>query len=253
MTEAHDTKRSLIRPLEVAAGALAAVTGGFVGSRLGVTGTAIGAGIVSVISSIGAVVYEYSLERTSRSVLSRLPASRRLPGWQTARAQGSDGAGLPRQPPQPTRTPIRLPGTTRRRAALVIGLPTSLFALALAVVTGVEVLRGGPLSGGDSGTTVGSLFGQPTTAPATAGDPGQAHRTPAPAPPPTGDQSPPSTTTTTTTGLEPTTTGTSTPTSIASPTATAGGAATTPSAPPAVMGTPPCSQPPAPPAITDQR
>jgi hypothetical protein len=72
MTEVHDTKRSVIRAPEVAAGALAAATGAFVGSRLGLTGTATGAGIVSVISSICAVVYEYSLERTGRTVLKGL-------------------------------------------------------------------------------------------------------------------------------------------------------------------------------------
>ena len=144
---------------------MAAITGAFAGSRLGVTGTAIGAGIVSAISSIGAVVYEYWLERTGRSVLSRLPVSRRLAGWPTTRAGGSGGAGLhPQHRPQPIRALIGLSGVMRRRAALVIGLPVSVFVLALAVVTGAEVLRGGPLSGGDSGTTVGSLFGQPITA-----------------------------------------------------------------------------------------
>jgi hypothetical protein len=120
MTEAHNRTRFLVRPVEVAAGAMAAITGAFIGSRLGVAGTAIGAGIVSVISSVGAVVYEYWLDRTGQSVLSRLPVSRE---------------------PRATHALMRPSAAARRRAALTIVLPLRLFALALAVVTGVEVLH----------------------------------------------------------------------------------------------------------------
>ncbi|HWC84210.1 MAG TPA: hypothetical protein VG756_30000 [Pseudonocardiaceae bacterium] len=56
------------------------------------------------------------------------------------------------------------PDTRRRRPRwqLVAGLTVIAFVLSIGVVTAVELLHGGPISGGNAGTTVGSLFGEST-------------------------------------------------------------------------------------------
>jgi hypothetical protein len=57
------TKR-LVSPSQVAGGALASVTAAYLGSHLGVAGTFWGAGLSSVVVSVGGAVYQRSLERT---------------------------------------------------------------------------------------------------------------------------------------------------------------------------------------------
>jgi Tfp pilus assembly major pilin PilA len=68
MTDANSAAReehtSRLRPLQIAASALAAVTGAFLASRLGVYGTIAGVGVVSVLSTVIGELYLRSLERT---------------------------------------------------------------------------------------------------------------------------------------------------------------------------------------------
>jgi hypothetical protein len=52
----------LVSPYQVAGGALASVTAAYLGSRLGVAGTFWGAGLTSVVISVGGAVYQRSLE-----------------------------------------------------------------------------------------------------------------------------------------------------------------------------------------------
>ncbi len=53
-----------IKPAQVIAGALGAVTAAVLGTRLNLAGTVVGAALASVVSSVGAVVYQHSIERT---------------------------------------------------------------------------------------------------------------------------------------------------------------------------------------------
>ncbi|WP_052372548.1 hypothetical protein [Amycolatopsis taiwanensis] len=62
-SEGADEKSGL-KPAKIAASALAAVTAAFLGSTLGVAGTVAGAGIASVITTVGAEVYLRSLRKT---------------------------------------------------------------------------------------------------------------------------------------------------------------------------------------------
>ncbi|GAA3555741.1 hypothetical protein GCM10022222_44200 [Amycolatopsis ultiminotia] len=62
-TTEQATKRGL-RPASVAAAALAAVTAALLGSTLGVAGTVVGAGLASVITTVGGELYLRSLQRT---------------------------------------------------------------------------------------------------------------------------------------------------------------------------------------------
>ncbi|MFI6042454.1 hypothetical protein ACIA8C_12515 [Nocardia sp. NPDC051321] len=56
-----------IKPSQVTAAALAAVTAAFLGSTLGVAGTVVGAGIASVVSTVGGELYLRSLSKTKEA------------------------------------------------------------------------------------------------------------------------------------------------------------------------------------------
>ncbi|NKQ55121.1 hypothetical protein HFP15_19755 [Amycolatopsis sp. K13G38] len=62
-TEDSSDKSSL-KPAQIAASALAAVTAAFLGSTLGVAGTVAGAGIASVVTTVGGELYLRSLRKT---------------------------------------------------------------------------------------------------------------------------------------------------------------------------------------------
>lgn len=63
-TEDTSTEKTGLRPAQIVASALAAVTAAFLGSTLGVGGTVVGAGIASVVTTIGGEVYLRSLRKT---------------------------------------------------------------------------------------------------------------------------------------------------------------------------------------------
>jgi hypothetical protein len=169
-----------ITPTQVLASALAAVTAAFLGSTLGVAGTVIGAGVASLVSTIGSAVYQRSLDRTGTTLRSKVVEVRRhgrspdaaasaAPNTAAkpavaARAEGEPegaSAGEPQtRQTELTAAPHRQPWWRRGRALVL--LTASAFVLGMGVVTAVEMVQGGPISGGDAGTTVGHLFGQPT-------------------------------------------------------------------------------------------
>jgi len=60
-------ERNGLRPAQVVAGALAAITAAFVGAQLGVYGTVIGAGLLSLGTTVGSELYLRSLERTKQA------------------------------------------------------------------------------------------------------------------------------------------------------------------------------------------
>lgn len=63
-----DERTERIRPTQVAASALAAVTAAVLGSTMGVAGTVIGAGLASIVTTVGGVLYLRSIERTKEGV-----------------------------------------------------------------------------------------------------------------------------------------------------------------------------------------
>ncbi|MFF0143879.1 hypothetical protein ATK36_4058 [Amycolatopsis sulphurea] len=63
-TAPEQAEKKGLRPASVAAAALAAVTAALLGSKLGVAGTVLGAGLASVITSVGGELYLRSLHRT---------------------------------------------------------------------------------------------------------------------------------------------------------------------------------------------
>lgn len=167
--------------LEVFAGGLAAVTAALIGSGLGVTGTVAGAGIASVVSTLAAALYLRSARRVAvrpatRTGEDRPKPARRVPGW-----------------------PVLVTGGVLA------------FLLGMLVITGVEWVRGAPLSGGQ-GTTIGAIVApRPHGAPPpveesvpVTGTPESTTATPAPTT--TTTTTPPATSTTTTSSPSATTT-----------------------------------------------
>jgi hypothetical protein len=122
--------------IQVIAGALAAITAAVLGSKLGVAGTVLGAGIASVVSTVGAALYLHSLRRTTESIRARV-------------------GGAPEQGTEPRNTeperPTRRPGWPALAAAGVLA-----FVLGMLAITGLEWVRGEQLSGGP-GTTIGGI------------------------------------------------------------------------------------------------
>jgi hypothetical protein len=148
MSKQQDTES--IRINQVMAGALAAVTAALLGSTLGVAGTVLGAGLASVVSTVGAALYLRSIQRTGQGV-------RSVRDRAVARTGSTAGAPAEQEPDESDEdVAARRPQAGRiGRPGMIVGSVLA-FALGMVVVTGVEWLRGEPLSGGE-GTTVGGI------------------------------------------------------------------------------------------------
>ncbi len=179
---------------QLLAGAAAAVTAAVLGSRLGVAGTLIGAALASSVSMIAAAVYSHSLATAAYKVKGARAQS------DTVAAAPTEQLTLPSQawgqlPPaaSPTaapmsvsatvrppelRTPPRSPRSWRARwVAGGLGVVAAC-ALALLAVTGIEAVRGTPLSGGTpgglsvlGGASVGTPDSSATTGRTSSGSP----------------------------------------------------------------------------------
>ena len=183
MKQDNDEKdRSLgLSPAQVAGSALAAMSGAFFVSWAGTAGTLIGAAVGSVIATVGAATYTWSLRRTSDAakrtaavVKQRALVTGTLPRSVAQGPLREDGTDQPMsgiadadQPPSALEEPDSPEGdATRGRWDLPWGkvLLASLAVLVagLAGVTAVEAVTGKPISsffGRDdgTGTTVGNV------------------------------------------------------------------------------------------------
>lgn len=212
---AHDkstARKHDISASQLFATALAAVTAAFLGSMLGTAGTVIGAGIASVVTTFAGALYQRSLDRTRTTLRTRVarfePPTVRI--------------AAPTDAPTVVLSPVAPAAARGRRLTwrVVVLATVAAFALGIGAVSGVELLRGHPNSGGTAGTSVGSLFGQPTGRPPVTHRP--ATTAPATSQPPTTTQ-PPATTT-----APATTTPSATPSPSPAPTGTTPTGTTTP-------------------------
>jgi hypothetical protein len=145
---------------QVAGSAAAAVTAAVLASFLGVYGTVIGAAVVSVVATTGGALYQHLFRRTGEQLreVSVLTKASPKPRGRTARTPGA-----PDHSEYPEYNESTVHGTRWRgwrRSLLAAG---TVFALAMVVITGVELVTG-PISGwfhqgGQGGTSVSELFG----------------------------------------------------------------------------------------------
>jgi hypothetical protein len=214
MSKRQDDER--VRTSQVLAGALAAVTAALIGSTMGVAGTVVGAGLASVISTVGGAVYLRSIQRTRdgvRTVRAKVvgrsggatvlvstddPEPAPEPGDEVEAESAPESASEDEQAEDRPSTEKR-----RLRWPVIVVTTVAAFALGMVAVTGVEWLRGESLSGG-SGTTFGSVVAPHGSSSDTDEKTGETTSTTTP-------------TTTTTTPTDPTTTTAPTTTSTTPP------------------------------------
>lgn len=151
---------SALKPIQVAAAALAAITAAFLGSSLGVYGTVLGAGLISVATTVGSELYLRSLRRTKEAARrSRLATVRIDP---RSRRQGTVLVAEPASADGDTRDAEQPPRNTGRfgtlRWPLIVGTSALAFVIGMLVLTGFELTTGKSVSGGD-GSTVGRIVG----------------------------------------------------------------------------------------------
>lgn len=189
MSKNESPERHGVRPVQVLAAALAAITAAFLGSRLGVYGTVVGAGVVSLATTVGGEFYLRSLERTKQ-------AAKRTKEVALARTQrvdpvdSADDAVVDEEPP---------PGRRVRWPVLAGGAVVA-FVLGMAAVTGIEALTGSSLSGERGGTVSNVLGGSPGPAPAESPEPAEQEKpstAPSSSQPPSSSSRPTSSTPTT--------------------------------------------------------
>lgn len=148
MSEEKDAVGIGVRPSQVLAGALAAVTAALLGSKMGVAGTVLGAGLASVITTVGAALYLRSLERTRQ----RMQAVRARVGRTPDEAEPDEVA------PEP-------PKRSRRGWAALVAGTVAAFVLGMLALTGFEWVHGGSVSGNGQGTTIGGVVKPRSTQP----------------------------------------------------------------------------------------
>lgn len=219
------------RIVQVLAAALAAVTAALLGSTIGVAGTVLGAGLASVITTLGGELYLRSLQRTrdaavkAREVLT-VPGRRRVldPAEQeTVRLTPPDGEEEGEKPER----------KFKPRWAVIAGVSVAAFAVAILAIAGFEGATGKTFGGGE-GTTIGKIIGG-----GQAQEQREKQDTPPATPSETPDDQPETTPTTTPTTPPPTTTPpTTTPTAPTTTPSTTQAPPTTPSAPSSAPTTP---------------
>ena len=137
---------------KVTAAAGAAATSALLGSYLGAAGTVTGAAIGAVASTVSAVLYQRSLERT-RVTVSRIRPVVVLPRQRRSSDPAPTGEETVVLRPAPPARP------RRRLRAVLLGLLG--FLIALAAITGIEAARGETITTGQSGTSVGRVVAPP--------------------------------------------------------------------------------------------
>jgi hypothetical protein len=178
MAENNPVKEPVVEWTRVIGGALAAVSSAVLLSTLGAVGTIAGAALGSVIVSVSSSVYARGLSRSRRRMAQAQEAALRRVGVAQAevlRARRRDGAGtteahldradehlarardrLEAADPEPEPEPLRrriagiLDQLPWRRVALVAAAG---FVIAIAVVTGFELIAGRPVSSYTGGTS----------------------------------------------------------------------------------------------------
>jgi hypothetical protein len=168
------------------AGAGAAATSAVLGSFFGDMGTVTGAAVGSVFSAVATAAYQHSLDKTRDTVKAKI----KLPGGRTVDVAGKTEVPAPPVAPggetgqarvfvtpgdHPTEVMSPVPATaavaakpsrSRRRLLVMTGFTVLVFAIGMLAITGVELVKGSPLSNTSSststrggGTSLGTVLG----------------------------------------------------------------------------------------------
>lgn len=152
----------------VLGGALAAATAAALGSRLGVTGTLVGAGVASIIAATASSLYTGSLKAAQRGVRTLWAGRGESPVEVTVQMNPVD----PDDAPTVTDVPTQPPAKKRRgwaiaatAAASMVVTAAASFAIAMGVVTGTEAATGQSLDGSGRTTIQQATNPSPTPTP----------------------------------------------------------------------------------------
>src|SRR4051794_8987585 len=131
-----------LSPVQVAAGALAAVSSAVLLSFFGVAGTLTGAALASVISTVGASLYSASLNRTKERLGRALTVRQGAPAVEPSGRAEPATTVLPAHL-DPRRAPAkRFQPRWSRVAVYAVGV----FVVAMGIVTGIELIGQKPVS-----------------------------------------------------------------------------------------------------------
>ena len=146
----RERKAVQLNAVQIMAAALASVSAAVIGSTFGLTGTLIGAAVTSVVSTVGGALYTHSLEQARTRVRRRRNPSTGMTGRDVLPAPSAPAA----------------PRTLSW--GLVMGAAVLVFALALGLITTVEVAAHQPMARlvgsaapgelGQAETTVGTVL-----------------------------------------------------------------------------------------------
>lgn len=154
--EAAAGRRIELSVPQVAGSVLAAVTAAILASQLGVYGTIVGAGVVSVVATCGGPLLQHVFKRTGEQ-LREATAHTRTAGRQPLPADTAPSAADREAPGAGEFGAPRTYGTRRRGWKRPAAAAAVVFGVAMGGITVYEVAAGQELGGG-AGTTVGSAF-----------------------------------------------------------------------------------------------
>ncbi len=143
---------------QVVAGALAAMTAAYLGSRLSLAGTVVGAALASVVAAVAGSLYTASLRTTRhrvRTVLQGRATGPALPTVVNAVPHRGAATVADRAPAQPS-APAAGEGRSRYGWKNILVAAAIAFSLAGVALTGLELATGSALSGGQ-GTTISQV------------------------------------------------------------------------------------------------
>jgi hypothetical protein len=141
---------------QVAGGALAAMTAAFLGSRLSLAGTVAGAAVASIVAAVASNLYTASLRTTQEKVRTVFRGRVADSGVPVTVESTDDTFSWSTAQPPAARTTTPPPVQRQLRWQSIVVGALAVFAMAAALLTGLELASGHSLSGG-SGTTVSQV------------------------------------------------------------------------------------------------
>jgi hypothetical protein len=147
---------------QIVAGSLAVFTSALVGSLFGVAGTTVGLAFGSLVSGLAAEIYERPLTKAHNTLKSKLKKKDESapPSSHDVKITEKSKYGDTRfftgvlidEPPKPHRK-------FNAQWAIIVAVLT--FVIGFGSITIIEFAKGSPISGGNSGTTLSGLLGNP--------------------------------------------------------------------------------------------